>query len=139
MVVEAESSKIGALILPPSLWTALRAAPRIWISAPIAARSAYLASAYDDILSDGDRLRERLSPLRVHRGNEVVKGWLALIDSGDKQALTRALMEQHYDPSYAKSNRSQNAEVLAQVNIPALDETGLNDAAARIGKILDQL
>lgn len=139
VVVEAESSKIGARILPPSLWTALRAAPRIWISAPIAARGAYLASAYDDILSDADRLRERLSPLRVHRGQAVVDGWLALIDAGDKQALTRALMEQHYDLSYAKSNRSQNAEILAQVNIPTLDEAGLNDAAARIGKILGQL
>ncbi len=139
VVVEAESSKIGNLILPPSLWAALRKAPRIRITAPIAARTAYLVSAYDDILSDRERLRDRLTPLRFHRGHEVVDGWLALIDSGDKPTLTRALMEQHYDPAYAKSRRAQRAETLAEVEAPALDSAGLSDAAARIARILDQL
>ena len=139
VVVEAESSKIGSLILPPSLWTALCTAPRIQINSPIEARTAYLVSAYDDILSDGDRLRDRLSPLRFHRGHEVVDGWLELIDAGDKQALTRALMEQHYDPAYAKSSRARTAEVFAQIDAPTLDATGLRGTAADIERVLDQL
>ena len=139
VVVEAESSKIGTLILPPSLWTALRAAPRIQISASLEARTAYLVSAYDDILSDAERLRDRLSPLRAHRGHEVVDGWLALIDAGDKQALTQALMEQHYDPSYAKARRAHSAEFVARVEVSSLDATGLNQTADRIAQILDQL
>ncbi|WP_170400175.1 tRNA 2-selenouridine(34) synthase MnmH [Ruegeria arenilitoris] len=139
VVVEAESSKIGTLILPPSLWTALRNAPRIQVQASIKARTAYLVNAYDDILSDADRLRDRLSPLRFHRGHEVVDGWLSLIDAGDKQALTQALMEQHYDPSYAKSSRARRAEVVAQVDAATLDDAGQKDTAARIERILDQL
>ncbi|EEE36215.1 tRNA 2-selenouridine synthase [Rhodobacteraceae bacterium KLH11] len=139
VVVEAESSKIGSLILPPSLWAALRAAPRIRINASIEARTAYLVSAYDDILSDRDRLRDRLSPLRFHRGHEVVDGWLALMEAGDKPGLTQALMEQHYDPAYAKSRRAQRAEVIAQINASSLDDAGLSETAARIAKVLDQL
>ncbi|CUK06106.1 tRNA 2-selenouridine synthase [Ruegeria denitrificans] len=139
VVVEAESSKIGSLILPPSLWTALRVAPRIQVSAPLAARTAYLVKAYDDILSDSERLRDRLSPLRFHRGHEVVDGWLALIDAGDKPALTRALMEQHYDPAYAKSTRTRTADILARIEVAVLDDTGLNAAAAQVEKLLNQL
>lgn len=139
VVVEAESSKIGERILPPSVWTAMCNAPRIHISAPIEARAVYLASAYDDILSDTERLRDRLSPLRLHRGHEVVDGWLHLIDAGDKPALTRALMEQHYDPAYTKSRRSYATKTLAQIEVVRLDEPGLNEAAARIERALDQL
>ncbi len=139
VVVEAESSKIGNLILPPSLWSALCSAPRIQITAPIAARTAYLVSAYDDILSDSERLRDRLSPLRIHRGHEVVDGWLELINAGDKRGLTQALMEQHYDPAYAKSRKAQRAEVIAQIEAPSLDDTGLSATVARIKNVLDQL
>ncbi|WP_209503280.1 MULTISPECIES: tRNA 2-selenouridine(34) synthase MnmH [unclassified Ruegeria] len=139
VLVEAESSKIGGLILPPSLWNALCNAPRVNITASIEARSAYLVRAYNDILSDSDRLRDRLSPLRFHRGHEVVDGWLRLIDAGEKQALTRALMEQHYDPAYTKSRQSRPAQVLASLDVETLDNAGLSNAAARIESLLDQL
>ncbi|WP_171206623.1 tRNA 2-selenouridine(34) synthase MnmH [Ruegeria sp. HKCCA0235A] len=138
VVIEAESSKIGSLILPPSLWNALCAAPRVNITAPLEARAAYLVQAYDDILSDGDRLRDRLSPLRFHRGHEVVDGWMQLIEAGQKQVLTQALMEQHYDPAYAKSRRSRSVKVLADIEIAVLNDAGLSKAATRIETLLDQ-
>jgi tRNA 2-selenouridine synthase len=138
VVIEAESSKIGSLILPPSLWNALCAAPRVNITAPLEARAAYLVQAYDDILSDSDRLKDRLSPLRFHRGHEVVDGWMQLIEAGQKQVLTQALMEQHYDPAYAKSRRSRSVKVLADIEIALLNDAGLSEAAARIETLLDQ-
>ncbi|WP_171102288.1 tRNA 2-selenouridine(34) synthase MnmH [Ruegeria sp. HKCCD7255] len=138
VVVESESSKLGKLILPPSVWQALCAAPRIRIEASVAARTAYLVQAYDDILSDSERLRDRLSPLRAHRGHAVVDGWTALIAVGDKPALTQALMEQHYDPAYEKSRRGRTVEEVARVQV-ALDAQGLSVAASRIEEILAQL
>ncbi|MCL4153006.1 UNVERIFIED_CONTAM: hypothetical protein GTU68_052311 [Idotea baltica] len=45
VLVEAESSKVGARIVPPSLWSAMKAAPRIEIDAPLDARAQYLANA----------------------------------------------------------------------------------------------
>jgi len=137
VVIEAESSKIGERIIPPALWEVMKAAPRIEIAAPIEARATYLARAYDDILSGGDRLRDRLDPLRAHRGHAVVDGWGALIAAGDKLALTRALMEQHYDPSYDKSRRAIGAEVLARVTTDRLDAPGLDQVAAEIERIVE--
>ncbi|WP_170605055.1 tRNA 2-selenouridine(34) synthase MnmH [Ruegeria arenilitoris] len=139
VVVEAESSKIGNLLLPPSFWTALCNAPRILVSAPIELRTTYLVKTYDDILSDHERLRDRLSPLRFHRGHSVVDSWLAMIESNDKHALTLALMEQHYDLAYAKSRRCQRAEIIAKIELATLDNNGLATAASRVQEVLAQL
>jgi tRNA 2-selenouridine synthase len=139
VVTEAESSKIGRLILPPSLWSALCAAPRIEIAAPITARTQYLVQAYDDILSDTDRLRDRLGPLRQHRGNAVVEGWLELITQGDKPGLTRALMQQHYDPAYEKSRKVHGATPIARLDTPGLQAGDLEDLAARVEATLSKL
>ena len=135
VLVEAESNKIGARILPPSLWHVLRAAPRIEIAAPIAARCDFLMREYDDILGDADRLRARLAPLKAYRGGAVVEGWMALIAAGDRRGLTRALMEQHYDPAYRKARRNQGAPVLTRLAAPDLAPATLDRLADRIADI----
>ena len=139
VVVEAESSKIGALILPPVLWAAMRVAPRIMISAAIEARTAYLVAAYDDILSDAVRLQDCLSPLRFHRGHDLVDSWMAQIAAGEKEALTRSLMEHHYDLAYEKSRKAHKADVIAQLHADALDKAGLDRIASQIQGVLAQL
>ncbi|MEX0284203.1 MAG: tRNA 2-selenouridine(34) synthase MnmH [Paracoccaceae bacterium] len=137
VLIEAESNKIGERIVPPSLWTAMKAAPRIQVRAPVEDRVAYLVQAYDDILSDSERLTQKLTPLRAHRGGEVVDRWMDLIASGDKPALTRSLMLDHYDPAYDKSRRSIGAETLAEVEASSLTSDGLTRAAAYIERALD--
>ena len=136
VLVEAESNKIGERIIPPSLWTALKAAPRIQVNAPVAARCRYLVRAYDDILSDAPKLRQKLNPLRAHRSNVVVDKWLELIAQGDKAGLTQGLITQHYDPAYLKSRQSLDAEVLSEVAVDELDADGLNKAADQISSLL---
>lgn len=138
VLVEAESSKIGDRIIPPSLWTAMKAAPRIQIEAPVAARCRYLVKAYDDILSDADMLRRKLEPLRAHRSNAVVDAWLEMIREGNKVALTESLMVHHYDPAYSKSRQLLDAEILAEVQVSDLDAVGLDDAADRVTVFLQQ-
>jgi tRNA 2-selenouridine synthase len=136
VVIEAESSKIGDRIVPPSLWAALKDAPRLRLTAPIAARTAYLVRAYDDVLSDAERLKGLLANLRAFRGNAVVDGWFAMIDAGDRPGVTRALMEQHYDPAYDKSRRAVSAPVMAEVAMGTLDAAGLEHAAAEILRLI---
>lgn len=138
VLVEAESSKIGERILPPSLWTALCTAPRIEVSAPIAARTRYLVRAYDDILSDRENLETKLSFLRRFRGNAVVDGWNDLIAAGDKPGVTRALMEQHYDPAYEKSRRVNAHAYSARIDLPDLAAEKLTHAADRLAQIVDR-
>lgn len=138
VLVEAESNKIGQRIIPPTLWSLMKRAPRIEIQAPIAARCRYLVAAYDDILSDSTRLRDRLGPLRAHRSGAVVEGWFASIDAGDRAALTEALMREHYDPAYRKSRAAIGAEVIATVEAATLDDGGLAAAAAQVAALVER-
>ncbi|WP_333683545.1 tRNA 2-selenouridine(34) synthase MnmH [Pontibaca methylaminivorans] len=138
VLVEAESNKIGERNLPPSLWAAMRAAPRIRVSAPIEARARFLDEAYDDVLSDAARLKELLDWLRPHRGHAVVDGWFSLIDSGERLALTRALIEQHYDLAYRRSRKRAGAPC-TEVEALSLDASGVAATAARIEAALGEI
>lgn len=110
VVVEAESSKIGQLVVPPQLWAAMRAAPRLEIQAPLAARAAYLASSYADIANDNARLVNTLDKLRSYHAGDTIQRWLDLAGAGKMQALAAALMAEHYDTRYAKA-RAKKADI----------------------------
>lgn len=136
VVVEAESSKIGSVLLPPSLWEAMKAAPWIEVTAPVEARCRYLMRAYADVLADGARLERQLAPLRAHRGEALLAQWSAQIAAGDIAALTRSLMQDHYDPAYAKSMRAMAPKVVARIGTDGLSPADLDAVAARIEAVL---
>lgn len=128
-LVEAESSKIGALSLPPSLWEAMIAAPWITVMAPLGARARYLARAYADVLADADGLRAKLDGLRRHRGHAVVDHWNTLIAVGDHEALCAALVADHYDPAYDKSARAHAPRELDRLHSDSLSPDALDRLA----------
>ena len=130
VLVEAESSKIGNLLVPPSLWAAMKAAPRITLRAPLAARADYLLRAYADIAADPAALAPILDALRPHQGHARVDAWQALARQGALRRLAQELMRHHYDPSYARSRaRHAAAGSIGCVAAASLDPAGLDAAA----------
>lgn len=136
VIIEAESSKIGRINLPKQLWSAMIAAPKIMVSAPISARASFLEAAYADVIADPADLEKRLAPLRHIRGHATVDGWIELLQAGEFRALAAALMEQHYDAAYAKSRAADEHEILAELSSETLDEAGQNTLADAIVKLL---
>jgi tRNA 2-selenouridine synthase len=131
VVVEAESALIGACRIPPSLWKAMCAAPRIALAVPRPARARYLVTAYADLTADRDRLRRVIESLRPLHPREVIEGWTALAAAGADAALAEALMAAHYDPRYAR-HRARMPAPAAVVAAAALDPPALDDLAARV-------
>lgn len=129
VVVEAESSKIGEIRLPPGLWKAMQAAPRIEIAAPVAARAAYLVRAYRDLVEDGPRLAAVIDLLRPVHPAKRIEEWHAHAAAGRFEELAADLMQRHYDPRYAK-HRARSAPPRAAVETDRLDD--LPALAARI-------
>ncbi|MCZ4259269.1 tRNA 2-selenouridine(34) synthase MnmH [Limimaricola sp. G21655-S1] len=132
VLVEAESSKIGRITLPPSLWALMTRAPRIEITAPIGARAEFLARQYEDVSADPARLSHLLDQLRAHRGHAVVDGWQKLLAEGRMVELSAALMVEHYDPAYARSRAAHAPVFAAHVEAGTLDAEGLTRAADAI-------
>ena len=131
VVVEAESSKVGNCRLPPGLWKAMVAAPRVSIVAPLTARAAYLARAYGDLSGDAVRLAGLIDLLRGAHSGEVIEGWHGLAAVGKFEALAAGLMEAHYDPRYAK-HRARMERAGAELMVERLGVEDLAGIAARV-------
>ena len=139
VVVEAESSKIGKIILPPMLWEAMIKAPRIELAAPLDARAAYLAERYSDITRDPERFRDRLQPLRQFRSHALVDHWEELLTAGDLHELARSLMSDHYDPAYTKARNIHTPDIACTISLDTLDVAGQRAAAQAIAEKLKSL
>ena len=131
-VVEAESSKIGELMNPPSLWKRMTPAPRIEIIAPRSARARYLVRAYHDVIADRPMLDEAFARLPAHHGRRVLEDWAAFADAGQYEALADQLIERHYDPAYARANRKAERPRMATLELPDLTPNDLARAADEI-------
>ncbi|WP_296420860.1 tRNA 2-selenouridine(34) synthase MnmH [Pseudooctadecabacter sp.] len=135
-LIEAESSKVGDRIIPPTLWAAMKGAPRITIDAPLAARAAFLAEAYRDMVADQATFAAKLNILRRHRGKRV-DHWLDLLAQDDVEGLAAALMEDHYDPSYRAARARHDPQVLHRFEVADLSQTSrqrlAEDIAATLG------
>lgn len=133
-VVEAESSRIGDLMVPPALWARMRSAPRIEVAAPREARARYLVTAYDDITADHALIETVLGRLPVHPSQKRLEGWRKLLADGDHAALAEALMELHYDPAYRRSRRKTGRDPMAVIGLETLDERSLDRAADEVAR-----
>lgn len=132
VLVEAESARIGKLRLPPSLWVAMRDAPRIVVEAPVEARATFLAEAYAGFEERPEALLSRLDGLVPHVGRAVVDDWCDLLAHGRSVDLARSLVEHHYDPAYARLRRGDDSPVLHRIPTASLDPESLRSVAARI-------
>ncbi len=129
--VEAESSKIGERMLPPSLWALMIEAPRIHITAPLEARSRFLCRAYSDLTQDKETLSDLLDKLRPYHSAARIARWHEQAQSGDWQTLAAGLIAEHYDPRYAKSATDRN-DAVYRIEVCDLNDDTLAQTAATL-------
>ena len=132
VVLEAESSKIGDRSLPPSIWAAMRAAPRLLLEATLPERARYLARAYADVTRDIEDLTARLRPLHRRHSWDRVNIWMDMARAGRFEELAAQLMEQHYDPLYRRQDRQPDGP---RITVNSLEESALTGAAARVAEV----
>ena len=132
VVLEAESSRIGERSLPPSIWAAMRAAPRILLEASLPERARYLARAYADVTRDIEELTARLRPLHRRHSWDRVNIWMDMARAGQFEDLAAQLMELHYDPLYRRQDRTPEGP---RVALDSLDTSALPAAAASVAEV----
>ncbi|MEM8630088.1 MAG: tRNA 2-selenouridine(34) synthase MnmH [Pseudomonadota bacterium] len=137
--VEAESSKIGDRLLPPVIWQAMIAAPRIEVAAPLAARAGFTLSRYGAFAEDSGNLLNMLDRFRPYHGSEAVHRWQGMVRNGDHLALVSDLLETHYDPRYRKSRARNHVGHAARIALTDLSEPDLDRAAERLAELGETL
>jgi len=139
VVVEAESSRIGERVLPPSLWAALTSAPAVELSAPLEARVRRIVADYGGIAADPAALDDALTRLPRHHAKAEIAEWRAMAGRGEIAALAAALIEAHYDPAYRRSAASRRRPVLQRLDLPDLSPAAFEAAAAALAETLDRI
>ncbi|MEM9248737.1 MAG: tRNA 2-selenouridine(34) synthase MnmH [Pseudomonadota bacterium] len=130
VLVEAESSKVGDLLVPPALWLAMRAAPRVQLHATPQDRVRYLCRAYADLFADLPLFKERLALLTPMQGRARIAEWHGWAEAGDFPRLVADLIDRHYDARYA-NKRDAGREGATPLSV-SLDDAGLDRAAAAL-------
>lgn len=116
--VEAESRKIGHIALPNALVDRLRESPCLTVQAPPAARLEYLLRDYAYLGQDGAQLADTLGRLQGLLANDTLARWQAWARAGELAPLFEALMREHYDPAYARSQRGNFLRIADALPLP---------------------
>ncbi|MGC2048347.1 MAG: tRNA 2-selenouridine(34) synthase MnmH [Gallionella sp.] len=132
--VEAESSKIGRLTLPPALNTAMHASACLLLETSLETRVAGLLEDYRHYIENPETFIEHLQPLYRFHGAKQLEQWSALIRAGDFAAMVAELLALHYDPSYyrATSKHYANLDKAQRIKLEDLSEDALKKIAAKL-------
>lgn len=131
--IEAESSKVGARIIPGALWHAMCRAERIEIKSTLSARARFLAQAYRDLTVNVDRLHHQIDQLRAFHSAATLALWHDMAKNSDWEGLAAALVSTHYDPRYAKSAARSELPV-KQLVLDDLDDEKLAVVAQELSR-----
>ncbi|WP_300513655.1 tRNA 2-selenouridine(34) synthase MnmH [Aliiroseovarius sp.] len=129
--VEAESSKIGRVIIPPALWKRMIGARVVELNAPLEARVGHLVTAYDDLVTAPQKLDAVLRKLIRYHGHAQVERWQGLASAGDFATLAGELITAHYDPRYARVSRRDVAPE-DRLDLPDLSDETLEGVAREL-------
>jgi tRNA 2-selenouridine synthase len=130
--VEAESARIGSVRLPSPLWTRMKAAPRLEITAPVAERARFLATAYADIVQDPEQACAALELISDFHPRDQIAHWRDLALQGQPERLAAELVTAHYDPAYNRARRKRLTPSAMTFETDRLDAAALEILADRI-------
>lgn len=128
--VEAESKKVGRLLVPEELTAALRRAPTLHLSVPMAERVRLCGEDYAHFAADPQSMVAKLQSLKPLVGGDELARWHEFAAQGRTDDLFERLMTMHYDPCYLRSTTREfgpgtgaNRLALESLRPEALDAT----------------
>lgn len=137
ILVEAESSRVGKITVPPRLWAAMKSAPRLTLTAAMPTRVKRLRADYAGLASNAEALGGLLARMPRHHSRERRQTWRDLGAQGRVAELVEALLVEHYDPAYARS--ASPGRAIGDVAVEGATAVDAERAAARVAQTLSRL
>lgn len=126
--IESESSKIGNIHIPQSLWKNMKNTQAFIITASLDARVEYIIQDYPWFTQNQKLIRRKVSLLKNAHGSRQVKEWVSFIENNQWEELVKSLLSIHYDPSYSRSLGNNQRSVAGNINLPTMENSMLNNA-----------
>ena len=129
--VEAESRKVGALRVPPSLIEQMWLGRCFEVITPPALRLQLLREEYAHLIADKDLLFFKLDCLKQLHSTEIIDQWKAYATAGEWDAFVGDMLTRHYDPAYERSMYKNyvHAPIATPIALRSLSAAGFAEAA----------
>ncbi len=125
--VESESTKIGQIYLPQSLWEKMRLGNSVEVQLPVAARVHLLLQEYPHLVNHTDILKRKLEKLKFRCGWEKLSQWYKLIDDGEWELFLQDILFCYYDPRYKASIKRYFSQAERLLSIPDLSDSSIHN------------
>ena len=132
--VEAESSKIGNVHIPKSIWAKMIISPRVEIKADLKLRANFLVKDYDYMCDNPDLIYPLLSGLKKRLSKKLIDSWKDLILKKKWEELTESFLQNHYDPSYSSNTIKNDRKIIKLINAKSLSHSEISKIAKKILK-----
>jgi len=130
--IEAESSKVGNVHIPKSIWSNMILSKRIEVVADVNIRAKFLIDDYYYMCKNPILIKPMIKGLKTRLSNNLIDSWEKLIDEKKWFELTKSFLENHYDSSYSSNTIKNDRKVLKEVQATTLN----NDDIKNIAKII---
>lgn len=139
--LESESSKIGYLKIPPSLWQKMKISPHIELFSKIGNRSEFLVSEYPELYEKPEELSQKIELLKDFHSKKKILAWQELAEKKQYLLLAKELMKNHYDPRYKNSTNYTGTNKTHTIEINPRDAKNINQVASNIlnNTLLDKI
>ena len=137
VLIEAESSRIGSCHIPRMLWQRMQKAPQIRINASLDARVDFLMRDYAHLIENPSTLDRLFDSMLKRHGYEICENWRQLALKRDWQKLTGLLIEQHYDPAYARTGAKRERVDLGFIDAGNFSDPAIPELARQVATLME--
>jgi len=122
--VEGESSMIGKVQVPSTMWSGMRIADITQLEIPMSERVKWIRAGYKHFeTTETGRLLECIDVLVKRVGHERVSAWKTLVADGQWDEFVQDILENHYDAAYAAAAARSRPQEEEKAQVLFLDDT----------------
>lgn len=125
--IEAESSKIGNIHIPKTIWAKMIISPRIEIEADLELRSSFLLKDYRYMCENPELIKPIIYGLENRLSKKLINDWLELITKKLWLDLTKSFLENHYDPSYSSNTIKNDRKVIKKIQAKSFSKEEISE------------
>ena len=130
--IESESNKIGNIHCPEALWSKMKTAKMIEVTADTNVRVDFLLAQYPHMTASPKLLKEKINLLRHLYGKKQIEEWCAMINQNNWEIFVQSLLEKHYDPSYRRAINNKQRTGVAQYELTTLNESSIAELVQKL-------
>ena len=125
--IEAESSKIGNIHIPKTIWAKMIVSPRIEIEADLELRSSFLLKDYRYMCENPELIKPIIYGLKNRLSKKLINDWLELITKKLWLDLTKSFLQNHYDPSYSSNTIKNDRKVIKKIQAKSFSKQEISE------------